>query len=177
MKIHNRDVGQQKEIREIKIYHGIIPIFISAIFLTRVIFQLADVSFGMREYILSYIFSVVSALLLFTMLLFIITSLSALIIMLINKVFNMQQLFMVNYNYYAKCILLNSIFLYLFLNFEESWFIHICNVGYDLIILFLLYRYYVNLIKFAYVNKCAAKLLTGITVGINIFLSVLFRMK
>lgn len=177
MKIQNEDVGQQKEINEIKIYHGIIPIFISAVFLTRVIFQLADVSFGMREYILSYIFSVVSALFLSAMLLFVITSLSALIIMLINKVFNMQQLFMVNYNYYGKCILLNSIFVYLFLNFEESWFMYIWNVGYYLIILFLLYRYYVNLVKFAYVNKWAAKILTGITVGINVLLLVLFRMR
>lgn len=180
MKVQNGDIGKQEEkkrLKEIKIWHGIIPVFISAIFLTRVIFELADVSFGIREYVLAYALAVISALFISAMLLFVITSLSALIIMLVNKIFNMQQLFRVNYNYYGKCILLNSVFMYLFLKFEDPMFMHICNISYYLFILFLLYRYYVNLIEFAYVNKWAARLLLGITIGINVLLVVLFRMK
>lgn len=151
----------------IKLLTGIVSLLISMLFVTGMVLSLLDGSYNSRQYIFTYIFSSVIGIMVATMLLFIVTCISSLVIMIVNKTFSMRNLFCVVYSYYGKSILLNSILLYVYYLGKEI------NTGititvYMLFTLIFLIQYYRDTIKCASVQKAAAMLLLGVTLLVNI---------
>lgn len=145
---------------------GISSVGIAMVFITGMVFDMMDMA-GIRHNLLSYLFSGLSGIMFATMMLFLVTCINALVIMLVNTEFSMRNLFCVVYNYYGKNILLNTILIYLFYQGTETN--KILLYGFYILFLILFFvQFYCRLIHCAGVEKKAAKLLLGITIGINV---------
>lgn len=155
----------------VKLLTGMVSLLFSMLFVTGMVLSLLDGRYNSRQYIFTYIFSSVIGIMFATMLLFIVTCISSLVIMIVNTTFSMRNLFCVVYCYYGKSILLNSILLYLFYLGKEV------NTGmtiavYLLFTLLFLVQYYQDTVKCAGVKKTAAMLLLGVTLLVNLVVIV-----
>lgn len=151
----------------IKLLIGVVSLLFSMIFITGMVLSLLDGSYNSRQYIVTYIFSSVIGIMVATMLLFMVTCISSLVIMIVNTRFSMRNLFCVVYSYYGKSILLNSILLYVYY-LGKGGNTGITITVYLLLTLIFLVQYYRDTIKCASVQKAAAMLLLGVTLLVNL---------
>lgn len=140
---------------------GILAIFLAAFLLTLVISGISEYEFTVSQYAIVYSISVLTSMMMVTMLLFIITCIEALIIMLIDKKFNMRNLLFVNYNFFGKNILLSALLVLIILNVDHSMIKTVSILIAYLIAVLFIGCYYFDITKVAFVNKNAGKVLVS----------------
>lgn len=153
------------------ILKGIFLVLLSVLLLTFTIFDITETSFTTKGYIFVYFFTSIITIMAVSMLLFVITCISSLIIMAVNKKFSMRNLYCVLYEYYSKVIMLNAItaFIVFFWELKVNKIIILIYAVCSILFFIQLYN---NMIKYAYVYKLSAKILVGIMSLFSIAIAV-----
>ena len=86
----------------------------------------------------------------------------SLIIMIIDKKFNMRNLLFVNYNFFGKNILLSALLAMVVMNFENMVVQTVATALLYIIAVLLIAGYYLNIVNVASVNKKAGRVLISI---------------
>lgn len=151
------------------VFIGIVSILTATLIVTKIVSDVAEYKFSTYQYIIMYLISVMSSIFIVTVLMVIITSIEALLIMIIDKKFNLRNLLLINYSFFGKCILTSAVLIYI-LDKCSNKIVGIVSVlaTYILICLFVILNYF-NLVNIAIVNKKAAKMITVIVMLILIF--------
>ena len=113
-----RELG--KKTAKCVLVEGVLSIFLAALLLTFVISDISESEFGVSQYVMVYLISVLMSTTLTTLLLFIITCIESLIIMIVDRKFNMRNLLFANYNFFGKNILLSSMLLLAVVHFDSE---------------------------------------------------------
>lgn len=141
---------------------GVLAIFLAALLLTFVISSISEYDFDISQYAIVYLISVLTSMTMVTMLLFIITCIESLVIMMIDKKFNMRNLLFVNYNFFGKNILLSSLLVLVIINFDNATVKMTAIIVTYVIAVLLMAGYYFNIVRVASVNKNAGRVLISI---------------
>lgn len=141
---------------------GVLAIFLAALLLTLLVSEISEYKFDVFQYAMVYVISVVASMMMVTLLLFIITCVESLIIMIIDKKFNMRNLLFVNYNFFGKNILLSALLAMVVMNFENMVVQTVATVLLYIIAVLLIAGYYLNIVNVASVNKKAGRVLISI---------------
>lgn len=141
---------------------GVLAIFLAALLLTLLVSEISEYEFDVFQYAMVYVISVVASMMMVTLLLFIITCVESLIIMIIDKKFNMRNLLFVNYNFFGKNILLSALLAMVVMNFENMVVQTVATVFLYIIAVLLIAGYYLNIVNVASVNKKAGRVLISI---------------
>lgn len=141
---------------------GVLAIFLAALLLTVLVSEISEYEFDVFQYAMVYVISVVASMMMVTLLLFIITCVESLIIMIIDKKFNMRNLLFVNYNFFGKNILLSALLAMVVMNFENMVVQTVATALLYIIAVLLIAGYYLNIVNVASVNKKAGRVLISI---------------